>query len=52
MVKRDFIGDDAKAIMVFPEKKHHVNIHPFCLHLWVCMDDNPLPEFSRGLGTI
>ena len=38
--------------MVFPERKFHVNIHPFCLHLWCCLDGDGLPEFSHGLGTI
>ena len=52
IVKRAFIGDDKKAIMVFPERKYHVNIHNFCLHLWHCVDGDELPEFSHGLGTI
>jgi hypothetical protein len=52
LVKRVFIGDDKKAIMVFPERKYHVNIHNFCLHLWHCVDGDGLPEFSHGLGTI
>lgn len=46
-VKRLFIGDDRKAIMVFPEADKHVNIHPFCLHLYSCLTADPLPEFSR-----
>lgn len=45
MVKRDFIGEDKKAIMVFPEKEYYVNTHPYCLHLWYS-PENPLPEFS------
>ena len=52
MVKRAFIGDDKKAIMVFPERKYHVNLHNFCFHLWCCLDGDGLPEFSHGLGTI
>lgn len=50
-VKRDFIGEHGKAIMVLPEAKNHVNIHPFCLHLYHCEGDDGLPEFSWG-GTI
>ena len=50
-VKRDFIGEDRKAITVLPEKKYHVNLHENCLHLFYSAD-NPLPEFSAGLGTI
>ena len=50
-IKRDFIGDDKKAVLVLPEKKYHVNIHDYCLHLFYSAE-NPLPEFSAGLGTI
>ena len=50
-IKRDFIGDDKKAVLVLPEKKNHVNIHDYCLHLFYSAE-NPLPEFSAGLGTI
>ena len=52
LVKNNFIGDDRKAIMVFPEKDHYVNIHKYCLHLWQS-EDNPLPDFDEfvpGLG--
>ena len=52
LVKKVFIGEDLKAIMVFPERKYYVNIHRFCLHLWACLDGDGLPEFSHGLGTI
>lgn len=51
MVKRLFIGDDRKAIMVFPDKAHHVNIHKFCLHFFTPVYHEPLPEFSRD-GTL
>jgi len=47
-VKRIFIGDDQKAIMVFPDRDHHVNIHPFCLHFYTALFHEPLPEFSFG----
>lgn len=50
-IKRDFIGDDKKAVLVLPEKKKHVNIHDYCLHLFYSAE-NPLPEFSAGMGTI
>jgi hypothetical protein len=46
MVKERFIGEDKYAMMVFPKKDFHVNIHPYCLHLWHCIDGHPLPEFS------
>ena len=50
-IKRDFIGEDKKAVLVFPEKENHVNIHDYCLHLFYSAE-NPLPEFSAELGTI
>ena len=51
LVKSEFVGIDKKAIMVFPEQENYVNIHPNCLHLWYSAE-NPLPEFSEGMGTI
>lgn len=44
--KRLFLGDDSKAIQIVPESLKHVNIHPYCLHLFVCLEGDPLPEFS------
>jgi hypothetical protein len=51
-VKRHWVGDDHKAIMVLPEKSKHVNIHPNCLHLFCCLDGDPLPDFTGGMDTI
>jgi hypothetical protein len=51
-VKGWTIGVDAKAIQVFASAAHHVNIHPFCLHLWHCLDGDPLPDFTHGTGSI
>ena len=50
-IKRDFIGDDKKAVFVLPEKEKHVNIHNFCLHLFYSAE-NPLPDFTGGSGSI
>lgn len=52
LVRKDFIGTDKKAIMVFPEESHYVNIHQNCLHLWYSAE-NPLPDFDGyipGIG--
>lgn len=51
-IKKWFIGEDKKAIMVFPKKIEHVNIHEFCLHLWTCLEADPLPDFTQGSGSI
>lgn len=50
-IKRDFIGDDKKAVFILPEKEKHVNIHEFCLHLFYSAE-NPLPDFTAGIGSI
>lgn len=46
IIKHHFIGDDKKAIMIFPDQEHFVNIMPYCLHLFHCIDGDGLPEFS------
>lgn len=46
LVKRYFVGEDKKAVMVWPDKEHYVNLHPNCLHLFYSAK-NPLPEFSK-----
>lgn len=51
-LKKHWAGDDRKCIMVFPPKPEHVNIHPHCLHLFCCLDDDPLPDFTCGTGAI
>ena len=50
--KSDLIGEDIKAIQVFAPRAEHVNINPHVLHLWACLDGDPLPDFTRGRGTI
>jgi len=44
-VKEDFLPDK-KASMVWPENDKYINIHSFCLHLFHCLEDDGLPEFS------
>lgn len=51
-IKSLFLGDDALAVQVFPRSRDHINIHRFCLHLWCCLDADPVPDFSSGTGTI
>ena len=51
-LKKHWAGEDRKCIMVFPPKNEHVNIHPFCLHLYCCLGGDPLPDFTLGLKTI
>lgn len=51
-IKNNFIGKDKKAVMIFPEESEHINIHPFCLHLWTCLDGDELPDFTHGINSI
>lgn len=47
-VKEKWLGDDY-AYTVFPPSDRYVNIHPNCLHLFQCLDEEEgkaLPEFS------
>ncbi len=53
LVKRLFLGDAAYAYQVFPPIDRHVNIHPYCLHLFAREDGfQALPDFTRGGSTI
>lgn len=49
-VKDAFVGKDRKAIQVLPADSEYVNIHPFVLHLFCCLDGDVLPDFRRGTG--
>ena len=51
-VKDIFVGRDRMAVQVLPAASKYVNIHPFCLRLWCCLDGDPLPDFTRGGSTI
>jgi hypothetical protein len=44
-VKQLFIGLERKAIQVLPKASEHCNDHPYCLHLWSCLDGDRLPDF-------
>jgi hypothetical protein len=52
-VKEAFVGPRRQAVMVMPRRERHVNLHPYCLHLWCCLDTkgDGLPDFGRH-GTI
>lgn len=51
-IKKYFIGDDKKAIAIYPKIEEHVNIMPYCLHLWSCLEDDSLPDFTHGMKSI
>lgn len=47
LVKDRFIGAARSAISVHPPKSEHVSLHPYCLHLWHCLDGDGLPDFRH-----
>jgi hypothetical protein len=45
-VKKYWIGEHRWCVQVFPEKDKHVNTAN-ALHLWHCLEHNPLPDFRK-----
>jgi hypothetical protein len=50
-VFHEVCGPDALGIIVIPPKSEHVNLAEVA-HAWRCVTRRPLPDFTRGLGTI
>lgn len=46
------IGRDKKAVQVIAPESEHVNIHPNVHHFFHCLDEDPLPDFTRGSGSL
>jgi hypothetical protein len=47
-IKAIFIGRSKQAIQIFPNEAMYVNQHPYCLHLFCCVDAaDPVPNFAR-----
>lgn len=46
-VKDWIIGRAALAVQVLPRAEEYVNLHPNCLHVWHCLDGDPVPDFRR-----
>ena len=51
-VRDAFFGPETLSIQVLAPRTRHVNIHPYCLHLWRCLDGDPIPDFTRGGNSI
>ena len=47
----EFLGAEAKCIMVVAPASEHVNIEEVH-HLWHCPEGDGLPDFTRGAGSI
>ena len=52
LVKDLFLGKERLAVQVLPPASRYININPHCLHLWSCVDGDPVPDFARGGQTI
>lgn len=50
VVKDTFVGRDRLALQVLPRQDEYVNIHPHVLHLWSCLDGDPVPDFRLDGG--
>lgn len=50
--KETFLGAESKAIQVLAPRSQWVNINPHVLHLFECLDADPLPDFTRGMATL
>lgn len=47
-LKEIFLGPETLAIQVVPPRSQYVNFCAKALHLWVCLDGDPTPDFRRG----
>ncbi len=45
LVKRVFLGDHRLAVQVLPRESDYVNLNPHVLHLWSCLEADPVPDF-------
>ncbi len=51
-VKELFIGKDRKGIQVLPKSAEYYNHCPNCLHLYACIERDPLPDFRDASGAL
>lgn len=51
-VKLAFVGRDRTALQILPPEAKYVNINPYVLHLWSCLDGNVTPDFTAGTGSL
>ena len=50
--KETLLGEHVRAIQVLPPRREWVNICERCLHLWVNLSREVLPDFTEGTGTL
>lgn len=49
LVKRTFFADDEYAMQLHVPPSEHVNIHPYCLHLWRPNDGREIPFPDKSM---
>lgn len=49
---KDWALGDVNAYQVLPTADKYINIHPTVLHLFHCLDGDPLPDFTRSSGSL
>lgn len=49
---RDIFLGDVYAYQVLAPRDKHVNINDRVLHLWHCLDEVPMPDFTQGTGSL
>lgn len=52
LVRDQFLGKEARCLHLVSKASQHVNIHPYCMHIWHCVDGDGLPDFTWGSGMI
>lgn len=51
-VKETFLGKDTEGIVKLAPRSQWVNLMPYCMHIWHCVDGEVTPDFAHGTGTI
>jgi hypothetical protein len=53
MVRRFFMDESKPSYQVFPAKAEHRNMHDYCLHLWMPLENDPFPDvFGDRAATV
>jgi hypothetical protein len=47
-IRKVFIGEGMTSVMIFPPEHQYINYHPFCLHLYACLDADPWPDVGSS----
>ncbi|MGV1029630.1 MAG: DUF7694 domain-containing protein [Dermatophilaceae bacterium] len=50
--KEAIAGPDVDAYQIIPRRANYVNLNEYVLHLFVCLEGQPLPDFSHGSGRL